>query len=241
MEIDNSIEAQILENFLQKLKPVYLYYNILTDDGYNLEHIKDDVFYPIEEITHIAKDIITNKTIYHSLPIFKNRMYREAFIYLWGWTVLTLDWIKPLADYLKGKKCLEVMSGTGGLAYALRQQGIDIIATDNYSRERDNNHIWWLEPERLHAPTAVKRYGKEVDYIIMSWCEYKDNICVEVLKTMRNVNPNCILIEIGEDAGCTGVPKFYNTAQYIEDPAFDTVVSAYQKWQFIYDRPKLLK
>ena len=55
------------------------------------------------------------------------------------WTLVSRDWVKVLAERIKGKKVLEVMAGAGWLAKALSDEGIEIFATDDYRWEHFNN------------------------------------------------------------------------------------------------------
>ena len=72
--------------------------------------------------------------------------------------------------------------------------------------------------EVMDAIDAIKKFGKEVEFIIMSWPPYNEPIAYEVLKTMREVNPNLKLIFIGEDyGGCTADDNFFDNVKEIED------------------------
>jgi len=137
------------------------------------------------------------------------------------------------------------MAGTGSLSFALQQQGINIRATDNFSWDKHNNwnedENYWTGIEYVDAIEAVKKYGENIDVIIMSW-PYMDDIAVKVLHTMRDVNPNCIMIYIGEeDGGCTANDEFFETIEEIEDQEFKNAVSNFKRWWGIYDCPQLVK
>jgi len=158
---------------------------------------------------------------------------RSDFIKTIGFTLISNDWIKPLSQWIGDRKCLEVMAGTGSLSFALQQQGIDIIATDDFSWEgssnwNDNNN-YWTEIEHIDAIKAVEKYGKDIDIIIISW-PYMDDTAHRILQSMRKVNLNCIMIFIGEGmGGCTADDEFFEAIQEIENTEFEQVVSNFKQ------------
>ena len=158
---------------------------------------------------------------------------RSDFIKTIGFTLISNDWIKPLSQWIGDRKCLEVMAGTGSLSFALQQQGIDIIATDDFSWEgssnwNDNNN-YWTEIEHIDATKAVEKYGKDIDIIIISW-PYMDDTAHRILQSMRKVNLNCIMIFIGEGmGGCTADDEFFEAIQEIENTEFEQVVSNFKQ------------
>ena len=170
---------------------------------------------------------------------------RSDFIKTIGFILISNDWIKPLSQWIGNRKCLEVMTGTGSLSFALQQQGIDIIATDNFSWEGssnwNDNENYWTEIEHIDAIEAVEKYGKDIDIIIMSW-PYMDDTAYRILQSMRKVNSNCIMIFIGEGiGGCTADDEFFNAIQEIEDAEFEQTVSHFKQWWGIHDYPQLVK
>lgn len=136
---------------------------------------------------------------------------RDYFISAQGFALVTNAWIKPLADIIGSSKCLEVMAGKGTISYALQQHGVDIKATDNYSWEGSFNFDdLFTDVENIDAVEAIKKYGKDVEYVIMSW-PYMDKTCYEVVKKLYEVNPHSKLIYIGEsDGGCTACDEFFD-------------------------------
>ncbi len=194
------------------------------------------------------KDMIFNKVIPESyLNSFIGDMdgYRKRrdIIENMGYSLLALNWIIPLSKWIGNRKCLEVMAGCGSLTYALQQQNVDIIATDNYTWEnhwKDNNGMW-TDVENLDAIETVKKYGSDIDIIIMSW-PYMDDTGTQVLKTMREVNPECIMIYIGEGSGgCTADDEFFDIVEHVDNKSFDDAVKEYKQWWGIHDRPYLVK
>lgn len=72
--------------------------------------------------------------------------------------------IGELARLVGGRPCLEIAAGDGTLARMLRDQGVDVRATDDYSWDavRVSDDV-----ERLDATRALRRYQPQV--VICSW------------------------------------------------------------------------
>lgn len=171
----------------------------------------------------------------------KDFYIRERYTDLGMYAFVSWRWVIPLVKWLGNKKCLEVMAGRGWLAYALRQKGVDIIATDDYSWSDKQG---WLPPlteiERIDAVKAVEKYGKEVDIVIMSW-PYMDNTAYKTLKTLQKVNKDALVIYIG-GGEFTADEDFRNSFEYVEDKHFwEDVSHSYQSWSGIRDRLTLGK
>lgn len=134
---------------------------------------------------------------------------REYLIKQWGYVLLDKQWIRGLSQYIGNKKCLEVMAGTGSLTYALKEFGTDIVATDDFSW-RNRWIDLWTEVIKMDAIESIETY--KPDYIIMSWA-YMDDTAYKCLLKMREINPKCKLIFIGEGhGGCTANDEFFETA-----------------------------
>jgi len=193
---------------------------------------------------------ISSKQIPSSYPdyLFNNFnkwSLRDKFIKQMGFSLMSLDWIIPLSKWIGSRKCLEVMSGTGSLSFALQQQGINIMATDDFSWTGEDNwnqsKNYWTNIEGIDAIEAVKKYGKDVNVIIMSW-PYMDDIAHKVLQEMREVNSFCTMIFIGEGyGGCTASDEFFDNIVEIEDESFNDAVKEYKQWWGIHDYPQLVK
>ena len=201
---------------------------------------------------------IENKEFPDNYPVFITQSsdahihtLRKSFIKNMGFVLISKEWIIDLSQWIGKRKCLELMSGLGALSYGLRIQGVNIIATDNYSwREKANgedsllrnDNKTWTHVENLGALEAVEKYGGNVDIIIMSWPPYDDEITVKVLKRMRDINPSCIMIYIGEGkGGCTANDEFFTMFEKIEDESFNEANSKFQNWILTKDRPFLIK
>jgi len=143
-------------------------------------------------------------------------------------------WINPFVEWINNRRCLEVMSGRGILSYALKQKGIKIITTDDYSwfdmEGMSKWHDTLVEVEKLDAVDAVIKYGKDIDILIISW-PYMDNIAYQVIKELYNINPEVQVVYIGEGrGGCTADDEFYENFKEVKDEKFEIVVNNYERW-----------
>ena len=168
----------------------------------------------------------------------------KFFLKSLGFVKISKSWIRPLAAYLGTSKVLEIMAGNGALTKALRDERVKIIATDDQSWGEkawfDENA--WTPVENLDALDAIRKYGKETDYIICSWPPYENPIAYQALLLMREVNSNCKMIYIGEGmGGCTADDKFHESAIYVDDPEFEKAVKNFQRWKGLHDNPYLIK
>lgn len=87
------------------------------------------------------------------------------------WGIVDLVWTKALANFVGGRKCLEIMAGRGWLSKALRHHGVDVIATGKLSNSYDQllARGTVTEVEELDAVAAVAKYGRDVDVLVVSW------------------------------------------------------------------------
>jgi len=219
--------------------------------------MSDDQFIKLTQeqmsILENIEKIINDKDLPDSYPSFINqsrdsRLFalRGSFINLMGFVLLSKDWIKDLSQWVGNRRCLEVMAGLGALSYGLRKQGVEIIATDDYSWKKENEALshnrMWIHIEALDAVESIEKYGRTIEIIIMSWPPYNDEIAIKVLRKMREVNPSCIMIYIGEEeGGCTANDEFFRNIEIIEDKFFNAANQNFISWSLINDRPILIR
>lgn len=204
-----------------------------------------DIFKIIDEsekvLTSLESGVIPDS--YSNLLLSKASYagMRTSVIERQGFAILTNEWIDDFAKWINGRRCLEVMAGTGALAKCLKDRGVDIIATDNFSWNVGNNmsefKSFWTEIEDIDAISAIDKYGKDVDIIIMSWPEM-ESVAYQVLLDMRLTNPNALLVYIGEGCGgCTADEDFYDSAEYVDEE----ITGRYPQWAGIHDIPVVYK
>lgn len=156
-------------------------------------------------------------------------------------------WVNPFVKWIGNRRVLEVMSGVGYLAYALRYKGIPVIATDTRRWELHSHHPANKERfpdggwkavtsiERLSANKAIVQYGRNVDILIISW-PYMDDSAYHAIKAMHVMNPNALVVYIGEgEGGCTASELFFEHFETVQDIEFEHVADQYETWHMLHD------
>lgn len=189
---------------------------------------------------------ITNKEIPEDVSVnllnsLKSRIVRQYAIKNMGFALVTKRFARDLAKYIGDNKCLEIMAGQGCLSKALKDEGVDIITTDNYSWSTHfNMSDTWTDVENIDCLDAIKKYGKDVSYIVCSWIPYNRSIGYEALKLMNDINPDCKMIVIGEDyGGCTADDSFFENLEEIH--VNSEFKNSFRSWQSIYDYVSIVK
>lgn len=171
-------------------------------------------------------------------------LYRDIIIRSSGFALISNEWIRPLAQWIGSRRCLEIMSGSGALSYALAQHGVNVIATDNSNWAGWYNSWFslpWTKVEALHCLDAIERYARDCELVICSW-PYMDDDAYNALLKMRVVNPNAMMIYIGEQSGgATASDAFFETAVPVDDFCFISAVTNFKQMYGIHDCPHLLK
>lgn len=162
---------------------------------------------------------------------------KEAYNDVGMFAFVSWKWVNPFVKWLDGRKCLEVMAGRGWLTHALRQKGVNVIATDNFSWAKKRN---WEEPltpvDELDAIDSVRKFGADIDILIMAW-PYMDDTAYEVIKELHKVNPSALVVYIGEGGGgCTASDLFFeHFKEEDDDTLFNRAAAEYERWEYLHD------
>lgn len=171
---------------------------------------------------------------------------RDDIIRASGYTILTMEWLRPFAEWIGSRRCLEVMSGCGSLSKCLQDLGVDIICTDSYEWSKKAAQWFetpWTAVEKVNAVDAIRKFGAQIDIVICAW-PYMDDSCHQALLAMRKVNPRAQMVYIGEPpswdgAGATANEEFFKDAIPVEDESFETAVANYISCCLLHDKPML--
>ena len=87
--------------------------------------------------------------------------------------------IQSLAGMIAGRNCLEIGAGDGTLTRFLKDQGVQITATDNYGWTQAVKYPEWVN--KLDAREALTTYTPEV--VICSWPPSQNDFERDVFKT----------------------------------------------------------
>lgn len=182
----------------------------------------------------VPKDIISSH-IYISRPQEDLLVFylRDLVIKNSGFLLVDQETCKSIYDFLKGKKVLEVMSGTGCLAYGLKQLGLDIIPTDIMYDDYLTYDNLWCDVEKLDCLEALDKYN-DCDIILVSWPRPEAPM-KKLLRKARKYGKK--ILYLGETVGgCCASSDFFEMANIIDYPKVTV-----KHWQGIYDTCALIK
>lgn len=201
-------------------------------------------YYVEPTLEELLKGAFTSSIRDSTTDMTKEHLLRQAYVDMGMFCFVSWKWVNPLVEYLGKSRCLEVMAGRGWLSYALQQKGIDIIATDNYSWHKMKEFAKWnqtvMEVENVDAVEAVRKYGKDIDYVLIMWA-YMDNTAYQTIKELYKVNPRAKVIVCGEGpGGCTADDEFFNHFEELEGPDgelfYKNVAKHYERWWGLRDQ-----
>lgn len=150
------------------------------------------------------------------------RNYRDYLEETYGmWSYTSAPFIAALSDYLDGQPVLEIMAGNGYISHGLRQHNPHqrVITTDSQAwvDENQTGRHPVTTVEKLDALSAIKQYGQQVKFVIMSWSPDKVEIDWHVLQLIRSQFPYLKLLVVGEKNGATNSPRFWQEAHLSQD------------------------
>lgn len=174
------------------------------------------------------------------------RNFRDYLEDTYGiWSYVNAPFAKALADYLNGAPVLEIMAGNGYISKGLRNNNSNqqIYTTDSQAwvQENETGKHPVTKIEKLDASDAIKKYGEQVDYVIMSWAPDKGESDWEVLQLLRQDYPDIKFLVIGEKDGATNSKKFWQEAQLSQDAALQKVNQQLHSFDLIDEQIYLVK
>ena len=203
-----------------------------------------ETFKKLEIPKEIPEETLKWHTDFHKYCEDKYFLYssgtiRDEMISLSSFVVIDQILAKSLAEYIGNRKVLEIMSGIGCLAKALSDQGVTIHPTDIFEDTYCFNGYQntFMDVEQMDCVEAIEKYGKDYDILLCYWPRSESPI-IEALLAMRRVNPNMVMLYIGEDyEGCCAPNEFFDEAEWIEERRHIHL----KNWDGIHDSTYLLK
>lgn len=173
------------------------------------------------------------------------RNYRDYLEDTYGmWSYTSAPFIAALSDYLAGQPVLEIMAGNGYISRGLRQHNANqrVITTDSktWVNENQTGRHPVTTVAKLDALTAIKKYGNEVKFVIMSWSPDKVEIDWQVLQLIRQDFPHLQLLVVGEKNGATNSAHFWREARLSQN-GLDKVNHRLQSFDLIDEQVYLAK
>lgn len=150
------------------------------------------------------------------------RNFRDYLEETYGmWSYVNAPFAKALANYINGAPVLEIMAGNGYISKGLLNndphQVVHTTDSQDWIQENETGKHPVTSIEKLDAISAIKKYGNQVDYVIMSWAPDKQQTDWEVLQLLRQDYPNITFLVIGEKDGATNSKKFWQEAHLNQD------------------------
>ena len=214
-------------------------------DAYKAHQVPDKILFDptINEValtgalSFLLKDdkVAVTETNWRENELKNRELNRLGFIFNFGQTLISKEWVQPLVRYIGTRRCLEVGCGSGQLTFALRKYGASVIPTDDFTWE---NPTWWKrqwidDVKNMDAIEAVKAFGRDIDIIIMSWPPYDTPMALNVLIAAREFRLPIIYIgETNAEYACTGGVDFLQQAKFLEVLKAN---NGYQSWEGIHD------
>lgn len=174
------------------------------------------------------------------------RNFRDYLEDTYGmWSYVNAPFAKALADYLNGSPVLEIMAGNGYISKGLRNNNANqqIYTTDSqaWTKENETGKHPVTKIEKLDAISAIKKYGDQVEYVIMSWAPDKGETDWDVLQLLRQNYPDVKFLVIGEKNGATNSKKFWQEAQLSQDEELQKVNQQLHSFDLIDEQIYLVK
>lgn len=143
----------------------------------------------IEDNILVFIDVLQS-TMYLATP---HRDRRKIFNQTLSWAVPDQTTIKDLAKMFDGKKILEIGSGAGLWARLLKDEGINIKATDNSEWKIKHRYT---DVEKLSHIEALQKYP-DSDVLMLCWPNHSSSMADESLTLFKGE----YVIYIGEPKG----------------------------------------
>lgn len=171
------------------------------------------------------------------------RDYLEETYGMWSYT--NSSFTNALSHYLNGAPVLEIMAGNGYISKGLRNSNPrqTVYTTDSlaWTTENETGKHPVTKVEKLDALAAIDKYGKDVEYVIMSWAPDKGEEDWQVLQHLRQNYPTIKLLVIGEQNGATNSPAFWKNAQLSQPAELQTVNQYLRSFDLIDEQIYLAK
>lgn len=187
-------------------------------------------FYKEEEV--MACDWFSDLYINNILPsadqvdkwnnehFFNTYSVRSAYTKTFSFPLITKEVISEIVGAVKDvahvgggvPTVLELCCGSGYLGSLLKENGLNVICTDNNAWKNGRGEFFqkpYTDIEEIDALEAIEKYKDIIDVILLSWPEYESELAARVLE--KCLQYNISMIYIGENwGGCTADDEFFD-------------------------------
>ncbi|MHA8110551.1 SAM-dependent methyltransferase [Lactobacillaceae bacterium Melli_B4] len=172
------------------------------------------------------------------------RSYRDYLEERYGmWAYISAPFAKDIATFVGSGPVLEVMAGNGYIAKGLRNNGVNVIATDSlaWTKENETGKHLVTQVEKLDALDAFEKYQDLVSTVIMCWSPDGVPVDWELLQAIRNSGRKINFIVIGEKDGATDSKVFWQNAKLIDNDEVKRLNQHHQPFDLIHDQLYLVE
>lgn len=160
---------------------------------------------------------------------------RKATINKSAWFIADTPTLDKIANFLRGKRVLEIAAGTGYFALQMRHRGVSdyraIDSRESYYNADDINY--GVEVVSFYA-LSLKELAR-YDVIVITWPPYDSKLAYDIAKAMRKGQT---LIYQGELWGCTGSDEYhrYLDKYFLRTDAIFNEEHETPSWRIVKDR-----
>ncbi|MFD1419057.1 hypothetical protein [Companilactobacillus keshanensis] len=157
------------------------------------------------------------------------------------WATVTEDFMRIWSELYPDTKYLELMAGNGYISRGFKNFGVESICTDDLSwaKQSQTGLKTLVDVENLDAITALEKYQKDIDAVVLAWSPDREEIDYDILQLVRRAGIK--LFVIGEKDGATNSHKFWENAEIVEDPKIEQLNKMYSHYDLVCDRLYLIR
>ena len=184
---------------------------------------------------------ISHDCTYEELVNLEHFRHWEIYRKHFSFSVPDKKSIEKITKFIGKDKVLEIGAGKGFHAYLLSLEGVDIVATDNYSWPAPTYGPNFMEIKKIDYKDALEKY-KDRNVLMMIWPPLEGSVGGDMSHTaLQNFKGNKIIYIGEEEDGATGTKKFFKMLK--KDWKLVEQVNIPQFWgihdyAFLYKRKK---
>ena len=202
--------------------------NSATDFGFSTHLVKNckdetrdflsrhNIQYVYDMIDILCENIIIHKVrnlSYNADYIMRSRInkIRDNFRKYFSYAIPDSNIINEICKFISENSCnnvLEIGAGLGLWAALLREKGINIFATDNFTSHNTSQRNAFIDIETRNGINALKRYHyRNYQLLMIIWPNYEDDMAYNALNNFKGN----YFIYIGElKNGCCATDDFFD-------------------------------
>lgn len=143
---------------------------------------------------------------------FMEQMEARSLCISYGlWVVIADTWLKPLAEWIGNRKCLEIMAGGGWIAKGLEFRGVKIHATDNFSWKHRHSMMKPLVQVVNEDAIYSVQHSLDAEVLLVSWPPYDGAQRLTIVDACEIWNNRGPIVYLGEGYdGCNAPNEFFD-------------------------------